>query len=175
MGQYLILAVQVRNERNPFRPFTFIDLGHVDIILWAPPQSPESFGFYPKSFRRVFISAWAPQRARLLRFKRFTRVPAYWQSWELSSERFNSLRCYLEDIDAGCIDGTVRYDSVKFNCLHLAHRCLQIAGTEPPTIPIKHVYLARTIVPRAFIAAVMPDARYSIMDHDLCHPDNITS
>jgi len=173
MAHYLILAVTVKRRGNPFRPLSYIDLGHVDVILWTPSQLPATFGLYPESPRRVVLSALFPQRARLVRSSAFTRVPAYWHFWVLSEAQFAAVKRYLQSVAAGCADGSVRYDAIRFNCLHLAHRCLQTAGLNPPSVPAQRVWFAWTIVPLSFINAVMPDARHSIMDYDLDYREEI--
>lgn len=167
MRNYLILAVRIKLKRNPLRPFSWIDLGHVDIIVWVPPGLPEAFGFYPVSYKRVLLSALVPQRAKLIQSNRFTRIPAYWHLWKVSEERLEAVRNYLKSSVRLCSNGFLRYDAVRFNCLHLAYRCLQIAGLNPPSVPLQRVWFVRTLVPLSFIKAVMPDARYSIMDHEL--------
>ncbi len=169
MARYLILAVQVRKNRNPFRPLSFIDLGHVDIILWAPPGRPQAFGFYsrPASMFRVFISAFKSQPAQMIRSRYFTRCPAYWRPWEISASGFEATKEYLEQTAEGCTEGSVLYDAVHFNCLHLAHRCLQLAGLNPPAIPTKRVWFVNTPIPDSFIEVLMPGARHSVMYHDL--------
>ncbi len=39
---------------------------------------------------------------------------------------------------------------------------------------MERVWFARTITPRSFINAVMPDAQYSILDHDLDYKEEVT-
>jgi hypothetical protein len=81
--------------------------------------------------------------------------------------QFNNVKQYLEYINYGCLDGLVLYDAVRFNCLHLAHHCLRLAGFGQLHTPTERVWFARTITPRLFIKTIMPDAHFSIPDHDL--------
>jgi len=167
MPHYLLLAVIVNSKGNPFRPLSYINLGHVDVTLWSPPQLPSTFGFYPESLLHAFVSAFVPQKARLIRSKRFTRIPAYWQYWDLPKDRFLAVEEYLDKVTKGCVNGSVRYDALHFNCLHLAYSCMETAGLNPPSIPVQRVWFAKTIVPHSFIHAVMSSTHYSIVDHDL--------
>jgi hypothetical protein len=164
---HLILSVKISKGRNPLWPLSWIDLGHVDVILWAPPALPDAFGFYPESQARVLLSAIVPQRARMTKTATFTRVPTYWQAWLVSRANLEAVGRYLEGVRSSCIDRTARYDALRFNCLHLAHHCLRIAGLEPPPVLLRRVWGARTMVPRGFVDAIMPNARYSVMAHDL--------
>ena len=169
MGYSLFLAITVRRNKNPFNPLTWIDFGHADVTLWSCLDKPQTFSIYPRpsSIFRVFLSLFVAQRARLVITRRFTRVPAHWQRWDLSDVQFAIVKRYLEGIANNCISGNIYYDAVHFNCLHLALRCLQIAGFNPPSIPKQRICFVQTIVPLSFIAALMPNAHYSILDHDI--------
>jgi len=177
MAQYLIISVRVKKCYNPLRPLSFIDMGHADVILWAPPKLPEAYGLYtnPASISRVFMSVFLPQRARLYRSNRFTHVLAYWRQWELTNTQFNAVKQYLTNINVGCKDGSIRYDAIHFNCLHIAYRCLIVADLNTSYIPIQRIGPVYTITPLSFINYVMPDARYSIMEHDLDHSFDVKS
>lgn len=174
MTQYLILAVIVKQHRNPFQPFSLIDLGHVDIIVWSPSEKPKNYGFYAKSFFRVVLSAFIPQEPKLVIKNTFTRIPAYWFPWILTDESFENLKKFMRDFVEWCVTGTFSYDCIRFNCLHLAIYCLRVAGLNPPKVPVKRVLTAKTLVPLIFIEKLMPNARYSIMDHELKY-DSSTS
>ena len=167
MDYFLFLAVIIKENRNPFRPFSYIDRGHVDIVLWHPPELPQSYGFYPVSKYRAFISLISPQRANLVKKNTFTTVPSYWYKWEISKSKFYEVKNYLEHIYVSCKEGTVKYDAFKFNCLHVAYRCLEIAGLNPPIIPAKRIFIFKTIIPNSFIEIIMPKAHYSVMYHDI--------
>lgn len=172
MTHYLILAVIVKQQRNPFQPFSLIDLGHVDIIVWSPSEKPRRYGFYAKSFYRVVLSAFVPQKPKLVIKNTFTRIPAYWFPWTLTDERFEKLTNFMRDFVEGCTVGTFSYECIRFNCLHLAIKCLRVAGLNPPEVPVKRVLVAKTLVPLIFIKKLMPNARYSIMDHELKYDSN---
>jgi carbamoyltransferase len=129
MNGYLLLSVTPA-RRSLLRPFSLFDLGHVDIILCSPPVHPKSYGFYVSPTRpwRVFASVFLPQAARVVRSSAFPEKPTHWRSWRLPPDRMAALREYLEEIEAGCADGSTRYRAVRFNCFHLARRCLEIGG-----------------------------------------------
>lgn len=161
---YLFASVKIKHQINPFRPQTWIDWGHADVILWAPPHLPECFGFYPNSPARVLPSAVFPQRARLLRQRSFGRVPTWWKWWGVPQPAFAQVKDYLEGVATGCKDGSVSYHALRFNCLHVVHRCLQIAGLSP-VFGEDYRVAPWLLLPDKFVSKVMPTARFSVMQH----------
>ena len=130
MSGYLIFSVDHPEPWSVLRPSTWFHLGHVEIVLWEPPGKPESYGFYvnPPTWRRVLLSVFAGQSARIVRGSGLLPYPSQWRCWELDAEQVRAVRDYLGDVDRGSARGSVRYHALRFNCFHLAYECLRVAG-----------------------------------------------
>ena len=167
MAHYLILSVNLTTEMNPFRPLRLFDLGHVDVVLWVPPAQPETFGFFTHSRWRYLLSAIMQQEGRFIRKKQFVSIPSYWQYWSASEESFLRVRHYLYRLYYCSRHRFLKYHVTRFNCFHIAYRCLELGGVNPPALPLERVVLVRTVRPVTFQKLIMPKARYSVMKHEL--------
>jgi hypothetical protein len=164
---YLILSVNLTHELNPFRPLRLFDLGHIDIVLWAPPERPEMFGFFTRSSWRYLLSAFVHQEGHIIRKKQFTSIPSHWQYWSVSEESFVRVKRYLDRLHSCSKNRLLKYHAARFNCFHVAYRCLELAGVNPPVLPLERVAMVRTITPATFLKLIMPMAHHSVMKHEL--------
>jgi hypothetical protein len=132
MSSYLIISFTppAREGRDPL---WWVDIGHVEILSWAPPNPPEAHAFTvePTSHWRMFLSAFWPQRARIIRIRGFPGRSSYWKIWPVLPSAAGSVADYLEDLRLRSRRGDVRYRAFSFNCFHVAHRCLMLAGIDP--------------------------------------------
>jgi hypothetical protein len=163
----LIVSVTQAQMPNPFVPQSWFNRAHTEVILWRVPSLPESFALTPRSSTHVMLSVIVPQRAHLVRLRSFTRCDAPWQTWDLTEAGLTSVRAYLQSVKKRCIDGSIRYDLLRFNCLHFALACLQRAGVMTSGSHARHNTPRITLAPRLFVGRVMPEARVSVMYHDL--------
>lgn len=166
---YLLLSISPPPPRSIWRPSSFFDLGHVDILLWDPPGPPRSYGFYvSKGSRwRIFLSLFRPQAARMIVSERFAREQTHWRAWPISAEQLARLRDELEEVVQGCPTGRTRYRALRFNCFHLAHRCLVAAGRDPGELPAHRSFTFRTLGADSFLRGPMSDAERSAMEVEL--------
>jgi len=165
----IILSMNAPAPYRILQPGSFIDLGHVDILLWDPPRLPGSFGFFvsPTTAPRVLLSAFLSQSARLVRGRGMIERETYWQSWPLAHGPFEAVSRHLENVAAGCANGTVRYNALRYNCFHLAVECLQVAGVAPRRVPRQWFLFLRTLGFNAFRRTVMAGCRHSAMAREL--------
>lgn len=164
---HLVLSVNLPAGRRVWNPLSWLDLGHVDVLLWEPPRPPESFGLYVATGRLwdVALSAFRARPGRCVRSSGWPAAPTRWRTWDLSPAALDRLRTYLEQIAAG----TTRYHALRFTCFHFAHRCLEIAGTAPPPLSRARLLWTGAISARSFLAAIMPGAPFSSLAAGLGH------
>ena len=163
---YLLLSISAPPARSLLRPSSFFDLGHVDILYWDPPGPPRCFGFYvsPGNRWRIFLSVFWPQAARVIASERFPREPTHWRLWEISREELDRVAGELEAVVQGCSNGRTRYRALRFNCFHLARRCLAAAGRDPGRLPAHWAFVFPTLGASSFRRGPMADAEHSSME-----------
>jgi hypothetical protein len=156
MPHYLILNMTPpAAERRSV--FSWVDLGHIEILLWDPPRPPEAHGFCPAPPTpwRIFRSVFWPQRARMSRIVGFPGRPSYWKTWTVSPSGSQTVARYLDCLRDGCLGGGVRYRAITFNCFHVAYHCLELAGVDPPPAPRQWVLFIPTLGTTSFQVSVM--------------------
>ena len=165
---YLLLSLTPPLKPR-WHPSSWVDLGHVEILYWEPPQPPRSFGFYvsPGTRWRVFRSVFRPQAARMICGQRLVNRGSPWRAWKLSEDQMEALRHYLAVMTEGAANGTTRYRALRFNCFHLALRCLEVAGQRPPRLRPQWIFIFPTLGSKSFLRDLMPDAACSNMAADL--------
>lgn len=87
--------------------------------------------------------------------------------WNLPPAGLVAVKAYLETVRKGCDDGSIRYQILHFNCLHFAFACLRAAGVMTCDAHAKRDMLLTTVAPGLFVNRLMPEARTSVMYHDL--------
>ncbi|SFL94431.1 hypothetical protein SAMN05421863_100793 [Nitrosomonas communis] len=168
---YLILAVMLANGFNPFRPWRVFDLGHIDVVLWGPPNAPETFSFHTRSYWKYLISALIAQDGKLIYRKNFISIPSFWNSWSINEKEYRKTQEYLYSLKKDSEQRILKYHATRFNCFHVACECLKLAGIPAPKVPLERVAIVHAIKPKTFLRLVMPSAKYSVMLHDLCEEE----
>lgn len=163
----LALSIVLARELNPFRPLRLFDLGHIDTVLWTSLDRPRTFSFHTRSQWAYLLSALTPQEGRMIVRKRLVSVPSFWQRWLITRESYRDVEEYLASLYRHSKERLLKYHAGRFNCFHVAYRCLQIAGVPVPQLPLERVAIVYTVKPKTFMRVMMPSARYSIMSNDL--------
>lgn len=168
MRSYIILSLTLP-AREGFDPFWWVDIGHMEILLWTPPNPPEARAFTvePTTHWRMFLSTFWPQRARLIRIRGFPGRASYWKIWPVAPSAAESVAAYLEELRLRCRSGDVRYRAVTFNCFHVADRCLRLGGIDPRPGLWVWRRAAPTFWARSFRNSLMSGAQSSRMDDHL--------
>jgi hypothetical protein len=166
---YLLLSLTPRPQVHWLSPSTWVDLGHVEILCWDPPRPACSYGFYvsPGTRWRVLLSVFRPQAARMVCGRGLVGRRSLWRAWRLSQAQLQALHGYLSEVTAGCARGKTRYQALRFNCFHLAYRCLEVAGQRPPRLRRQWIFVFPTLGASSFLAGLVPDAACSSMEADL--------
>jgi hypothetical protein len=161
---YLILST-TPPKREPRSLFSWLDRGHIEILLWVPPNPPEAHALtvVPTTPWRIFLSVFWPQRARVVRIRGFPGRPSYWKQWTLAPAGAQKVADYLERLRMDCIRGHVRYRAITFNCFHVAYHCLTLGGLDPPPVRKEWILFFPTLGMRSFRASVLRDVTPSIM------------
>lgn len=170
MSCYLIVSLTppLRNGRDPL---WWVDIGHVEIMSWAPPNPPEAHALTvePTTHWRMFLSMFWPQRARVIRIRGFPGRASYWKVWTVLPAEANAVTAYLEELRLRCRKGEVRYRLLSFNCFHVAYRCLGIGGVELQNGLEQRRFLAPALWARSFRNALMSGVERRRMDDHFGH------
>lgn len=168
MPSFLIMSM---TPRPPGRGSltSWVDLGHIEILLWEPPKPPEAHGFCvsPTTPTRILVSVLWPQKARVSRTLGFPGYPSYWKLWPLSRSGAKAVAGYLERLRMDCLKGEVRFRALSLNCFHVAYRCLELGDLEPPPAPRQLVLFVPTLGLRSFQRSVMRGVPRTIMSDSL--------
>jgi hypothetical protein len=166
MSGRLLMLVNHPPPRHALRPWSLLDLGHVEIMLCLPAQAPECYGFYvsPANWWRVLLSVFWPQRARLIRRSWVPTTPRYWRSWDMTPASMAAARAFLEGAAANCETASLRYHALRYNCFHLAFDCLRAFGQCPPAESRQWAFIFRTVGSASFCKDVIGPQPSSIPD-----------
>ncbi len=168
MSRFLILSMTPRPPAQASLT-SWVNLGHIEILLWNPPAAPEAHGFCvaPTTNGRILRSVLWPQKARLQRTLGFPGYPSYWKLWPLSRAGAKAVADYVENLRDGCLKGEIRYSALFHNCFHVAYRCLELGGLDPPPAPRQLVVCIPSLGIRSFQRSVMRGVRKTVMSEAL--------
>lgn len=167
-SHHLILSLTPRPAISRRTLFSWVDLGHVEILVWSPPAAPEAHALCPAPTTqwRMFVSAFWAQKARVSRILGFPGRPSYWQRWPMSPEAAEAVSAYLARLRDDCLKGRVRYRAIWSNCFHVALRCMELAGVDPLPVRNRWVLSVPIVGARLFRRAVMRGlVRSSLAEH----------
>ena len=163
---YIIASIKIKKPIL-IKPSRWFDYGHGEIILWNPDNSPEKYGFYPNHFSRVLFSQIKPLKSHIHKENSFSHTLTNWKMWRINQDEYITVKKYINQVEKKSSSGELKYHPVHFTCLDFLLNCLRICSISFSGIPKNRVLWVKTILPRSFISAVMPDNTESIMLHDL--------
>ena len=138
---------------NASRAVVWILCGHVVAGGFVGAVAAEG----PYDLRRRLSACRVPFLGRLAPALGNT-TGARCRTWRLTAAQFHAVREHLEHVADQCRAGKQRYSALRFNCFHLAFRCLDVAGFRWQRRTRQWVVFVPTIGSESFCKDLMPGA-----------------